>query len=88
MTQEVYVEVWRHAARYRPDRGSVLGWITTIAHRRSVDRIRSVTTARAREQRYVSESGDRHVDLVWKGVAARAGAAQVQTAHPADRRAA
>ncbi|MGW5736719.1 MULTISPECIES: ECF RNA polymerase sigma factor SigK [Streptomyces] len=50
VTQEVLVEVWRHASRYRPDRGSVTNWVLTMAHSRAVDRVRSVTAASAREQ--------------------------------------
>jgi RNA polymerase sigma-70 factor (ECF subfamily) len=80
VTQEVYVEVWRHAARYHNTRGSVLGWLTMIAHRRAVDRIRSVSTAKARDHRYAAYSLDRDVDLVWDGVVARAEAAQVRAA--------
>jgi hypothetical protein len=28
--QEVYVEVWRQSARYSPDKGSVIAWMTTM----------------------------------------------------------
>ena len=41
MAQEVLVEVWRTAARFDPARGSGLSWVLTIAHRRTVDRVRS-----------------------------------------------
>ncbi|SEJ50738.1 RNA polymerase sigma-70 factor, ECF subfamily [Demequina mangrovi] len=41
VAQEVLVEVWRVAARYRPDQGSARAWVLTIAHRRAVDRVRS-----------------------------------------------
>lgn len=41
VAQEALVEVWRIAARYRPERGSARAWILTIAHRRAVDRVRS-----------------------------------------------
>ncbi len=41
VAQEALVEVWRLAARFRPDRGSARSWILTIAHRRAVDRVRS-----------------------------------------------
>ncbi|WP_394427090.1 sigma-70 family RNA polymerase sigma factor [Streptomyces sp. SGAir0957] len=51
VAQEVWVEVWRTAARYRAERGSVLNWILTLAHRRTVDRIRSVESAAARDHR-------------------------------------
>ncbi|MEU3897487.1 sigma-70 family RNA polymerase sigma factor [Streptomyces sp. NPDC045251] len=51
VAQEVLVEVWRTAPRYRPDRGTVINWILTLAHRRAVDRVRSVEAAAARDHR-------------------------------------
>ena len=51
VAQEVLVEVWRCAARYRPDRGSALTWVLTIAHRRAVDRVRSAQAATDREHK-------------------------------------
>jgi RNA polymerase sigma-70 factor, ECF subfamily len=39
VVQEVLVEVWRTAPRYRSDRGTALNWILTLAHRRAVDRL-------------------------------------------------
>jgi len=71
VTQEVYVEVWRQAARYAPEKGSVLGWMTTMAHRRAVDRVRSVSSEVARDERYAVTGADREVDHVWEGVEQR-----------------
>ena len=68
VTQEVYVEIWRQSARYAPDKGSVLGWMTTMAHRRAVDRVRSITSEVARDQRYAVAGSGREVDQVWDGV--------------------
>jgi RNA polymerase sigma-70 factor, ECF subfamily len=68
VTQEVYVEIWRQAARYSPDKGSVLAWMTTMAHRRAVDRVRSVTSEAAREERYAFSTGERDIDQVWGDV--------------------
>lgn len=50
--QEVYLEVWRTAARFDPDRGSALSWLLTMVHRRAVDRVRSVEASSRREQTY------------------------------------
>lgn len=51
VAQEVLVEVWRTAPRYRPDRGSAMNWVLTLAHRRAVDRVRSVEASTAREKK-------------------------------------
>ena len=49
ITQDVYAYVWAESSRYDLSRGSALGWVLTIAHRRAVDRVRSVSTSRARD---------------------------------------
>jgi RNA polymerase sigma-70 factor (ECF subfamily) len=51
VAQEVLVEVWREASGFDPDRGSPMAWVTTIAHRRAVDRVRAEQKAAARELR-------------------------------------
>jgi RNA polymerase sigma-70 factor, ECF subfamily len=51
VTQEVFVELWRVAPRFDPDRGSVQSWVATLAHRRAVDRVRSEQSARNRVER-------------------------------------
>jgi RNA polymerase sigma-70 factor, ECF subfamily len=69
VTQEVYVEVWQQSARYTPAKGSVFAWIATMAHRRAVDRVRSVSSEVTRDHRYAYESIDPEVDRVWDRVA-------------------
>lgn len=49
VTQDVFAYVWAEAGRYEPSRGSAAGWILTIAHRRAVDRVRSVSASRTRD---------------------------------------
>ena len=71
VTQEVYVEVWRQSARYSAAKGSVIAWMTTMAHRRAVDRVRSVSSEIARDERYAFHGGDREIDQVWDGVEQR-----------------
>ena len=51
MAQEVLVEVWRTASRFDSQRGSGLSWVLTIAHRRTVDRVRSEQAASDRLQK-------------------------------------
>jgi RNA polymerase sigma-70 factor, ECF subfamily len=69
--QEVYVEVWRQSARYSREKGSVIAWMMTMAHRRAVDRVRSVSSEVARDERYAFSGGDREIDQVWDGVEQR-----------------
>ena len=69
VTQEVYVEVWRQAPRYTAEKGSVLAWLAAMAHRRAVDRVRSVSSEIARDERYAYATAEREGDEVWDSVA-------------------
>ena len=71
VTQEIYVEVWRQSSRYASTKGSVLAWMTTMAHRRAVDRVRSVSSDTARDEKYAFATADREIDHVWEGVEQR-----------------
>ena len=51
VAQEVLVEIWQTAPRFEASRGSALAWVTTIAHRRAVDRVRSEQRSAERELR-------------------------------------
>ena len=48
VTQEIFVEIWKQAARYDAGRAGVRTWAVTIAHRRAVDRVRSEQSHRDR----------------------------------------
>ena len=52
VTQEVYVEIWRTAARFDPLKAAGLTWMVTIAHRRAVDRVRSEESHSTRVERW------------------------------------
>ena len=42
LLQEVFVQVWRQAASYSAERGSLETWIINIARSRAIDKIRSI----------------------------------------------
>lgn len=48
VTLDVYLQVWRTAAEYRPERSSPLAWLGMIARSRAVDRWRSGRNDRER----------------------------------------
>lgn len=78
VTQEVLIEVWRQAPRYRPDKGTVMTWVLTIAHRRAVDRVRSAQAATAREQDTAAREHARPYDEVSEQVEIRLEGEQVR----------
>lgn len=62
VTQEVYLDVWRHCARFDPGRGSALSWLMTIAHRTAVDRVRASEAARRRDDAHAASSQEVEFD--------------------------
>ncbi len=80
VTQEVLVEVWRHASRFSRERGSVRSWVLTVAHRRAVDRVRSAQASSDREERVGRASHQREFDEVVDEVEHRLEAEQVRRA--------
>jgi RNA polymerase sigma-70 factor (ECF subfamily) len=52
VTQEAFLEIWRTASRFDPDRGSAVSWVLTLVHRRSVDRVRSAEASTRRDTTY------------------------------------
>lgn len=40
LVQECMLEVWQRAANYCPEKGHALGWLVTLARRRTIDRLR------------------------------------------------
>jgi RNA polymerase sigma-70 factor (ECF subfamily) len=69
VTQEVLLEVWRNASKFDANRGSATAWVMTLAHRRAVDRVRSVQKESERERR--TAAADVPYDEVTEAVESR-----------------
>lgn len=80
VAQEVFLDIWRTASRFDPARGSALGWMLTIAHRRAVDRVRASEAADHRDHRYEVETHSPAYDSTAEVAAARLEAARVHRA--------
>ncbi len=80
VAQEAFLEVWRTASRYDPDRGSPLSWLLTITHRKAVDRVRSVEAATARDETWNRETAPTEHDQTAEEAHASLDAARVRSA--------
>jgi RNA polymerase sigma-70 factor, ECF subfamily len=80
VAQEVFVEIWRKADRFDPDRGTAAGWVATLTHRRAVDRVRSEQAARDRDDRVQRRDSVRAFDEVSDAVGQRLDHWQVRQA--------
>ncbi len=69
--QEIYVKVWRNAARYNANGLSPMTWLITIARNAAIDRLRR---RRAAEGGYADDAGELQLDPA-KGPEAQAIAA-------------
>lgn len=63
-TQEVFLQVWRSAAKFDPGAGSAMSWLITLAHRRAVDRVRAEVSADRREETYAQSTFSTSFDQV------------------------
>ena len=80
VTQEVYLEVWRRASHFDPRRGSAIGWLLTMAHRRAIDRVRSSQAAAVRDDGWHARSREVDFDTTAETATARIEAARVRSA--------
>lgn len=58
VAQETLIEVWRNSARFDPAKGSASAWISTMAHHRAVDRVRSSDATRRRDTSWHGQVSD------------------------------
>ncbi|MEX2328909.1 MAG: ECF RNA polymerase sigma factor SigK [Nitriliruptoraceae bacterium] len=64
VAQEVLLEIWRKADRFDVTRGTWRAWVSTLARRRAVDRVRSEQAGRNRDERVARRDAHEHVDDV------------------------
>lgn len=89
LVQETFLEAWRRAAQYQPERANVAAWLVTIAKSRAIDRLRSRSTAQRtldverREQSFGERAPDEAIDGARTRAVVREKVAQL----PAEQRA-
>lgn len=71
VTQEVMLEIWRKASTFDPGRGGWRGWVSTLARRRAVDRVRSEQASRDRNDRVARRDDEQPADVVVEEVERR-----------------
>ena len=64
--QDAFLDVWRSAARFRPDRSKASTWILTLVHRRAVDLVRREERRRGEPLEAAPEAvGDATDEAAW-----------------------
>ena len=56
LAQDAFLKVWRSAAGYRAERGSVRTWILSIVHNRGIDQLRSLASRRRTQEKVEAEA--------------------------------
>jgi RNA polymerase sigma-70 factor, ECF subfamily len=51
LVQDAFLKLWRAAASYRAERGSVRSWLLSIVHNRAIDQIRSLSSRRRMQEK-------------------------------------
>ena len=64
--QEVYLTVWRNAARYDSAKASPITWLAVVARNRAIDRLRlrRLPTAPLADAAEVADEGESAVDMI------------------------
>jgi RNA polymerase sigma-70 factor (ECF subfamily) len=80
VAQEAFLEIWRSSSRFDSDRGSPLGWLLTIVHRKAVDRVRSAEATSRRDASYHQQNQPVDHDSTAEAAHASLEARRVRTA--------
>lgn len=62
VVHDAFIELWERPERFDPSKATLLSWLRTIAHRRAIDRIRSLESSRARDFHF-GRREQMHVDF-------------------------
>ncbi len=62
VTQEVFLQLWKNAAAFRPDQGKLVNWLCSIARYRAIDRVRR-RNSRPEGRQLSWEMADQAVDV-------------------------
>jgi RNA polymerase sigma-70 factor (ECF subfamily) len=64
--QEVFLQVWDRAMHYSAEKGKLLSWLSTVARRRAIDRVRQTCAYRRATDRFevVSRHPDKEMDQI------------------------
>ncbi len=52
LIQDIFIQAWRRADNYCPEKGKPLGWLVTLARRRAIDRLRQRRAYRRATDRF------------------------------------
>jgi RNA polymerase sigma-70 factor, ECF subfamily len=80
VAQEAFLEIWRTSGRFDPAKGSPLGWLLTIVHRKAVDRVRSAEASTRRDTTYHQQTQPVEHDSTAEAATASMEARRVRTA--------
>jgi RNA polymerase sigma-70 factor, ECF subfamily len=56
LLQEIFMEIWKQAKNFSPDKGKPLGWMVTLARRRAIDGLRKRQAYQRAEERLQAET--------------------------------
>lgn len=80
VAQEVFIDVWQHAAKYSPSIGSPNAWLMTIAHHKAVDKVRSHQSSADRDERWAASRHSIAYDEVLESVTSRSDSRELMRA--------